>query len=52
MCTCTSEWIGDYCEWNASVAVQETAATGPDADEGMSYVSRTCKMCFYHMKLS
>lgn len=52
MCTCTSEWIGDYCELNASVAIQEEVATGLDADDGMSYASRTCKMCFCHVKLS
>ena len=28
MCACTSEWIGDYCGLNASVALQESLATG------------------------
>ena len=45
MCTCTSEWIGDYCELNASVALQGVTSAGLSADDGMSYVS--CMLLFY-----
>ena len=56
MCTCTSEWIGDYCELNASVAIQEVA-TGSNGD-GMQVpcidareillMCVLCAWCFLH----